>query len=173
MNNEQKNTELEDVKSIYEVTSEDKKTYKVSDEIKQISDAITKRDETISQLKKENKTDIKTVFNLFLSEIKNIENNPLYKTYTKKGKAARVELELDKKLNHKLTKLLFSVSVYYISGSNLNFNDKKLSITKFNDGMDILTKINLYNIKKFKSNKQLFDKLFEIEKSKNKKKYNL
>ena len=148
-------------------TTANKKELNVSDEILELNETFNDNNITIINLKKENKNILKSVFDIYMKEIKELKNNDEYVNYSKKSLALIISVRLESKLNTKFTQIIKSIFVYINSNSTLNFND--ISITKFIDGMKLINS-DKNSITKFKSNDELLKALKDLEKQKLKEK---
>jgi len=106
----------------------------------------------IKSLTKDNKNIIKTVLNIILKELKDINQDAKYITFNKKAKLQIISIKLDAKVNSDFRKLFKSVAIYLISKSNLDLNT--ISVSKFNQGMNL---INKGSYTKFKNNDEMIN----------------
>lgn len=148
-------------------TTANKKELNVSNEILELNETFNDNNITIINLKKENKNILKSVFDIYMKEIKELKNNDEYVNYSKKSLALIISVRLENKLNTKFTQVIKSIFIYINSNSTLNFND--ISITKFIDGMKLINS-DKNSITKFKSNEDLLKALKDSEKQKLKEK---
>jgi len=144
-----------------------KKQLNVSNEILELNNTFNDNNITIINLKKENKNILKSVFDIYMKEIKELKNNDEYINYSKKSLALIISVRLESKLNTKFTQVIKSIFIYINSNSTLNFND--ISISKFIDGMKLINS-DKNSINKFKSNDELLKALKDLEKQKLKEK---
>jgi hypothetical protein len=127
---------------------------------------LTAQQNEIKELNKAKNVTIKDILNTILNGIKELNNIEEYTTYSKKAKTQIVAIKLDKEIENPLTrKIVKSVVIYLNSKSSLDFNT--LSVSKFNQGMNL---INKGTVTKFKSNSDLDKglKAMELEKLRNK-----
>ena len=130
-----------------------------------VSERVLKLDERNEAIKEESKqlriekdNNIKDILNLLLSELKEIKKDSNYLTYSKKAIHSIITVRLETKVSSDTMKLIKSCSIYLLSKSNLDFST--LSITKFNQGMQL---INEGKHTRFKSNDGLLNTLKKIE----------
>lgn len=106
----------------------------------------------IKALTKDNKNIIKTVLNIVLKELKDINRNDKYIKFNKKAKLQIISIKLDCKINQDFRKLFKSVSIYLLSKTNLDLNT--ISVSKLNKGMAL---INNGTYTRFKSNNEMIN----------------
>ena len=138
----------------------------ISKDIVNNSNKLTKISDEIKSLSNTKKTLIKDTLNMVLSEIKEISEDDNYITYNKKALAQIVGIRLDSKVENILVRnIIKSVIIYLVSRSSLNFNDTKLTHTKFINGMRLINN-QTNTVSKFKDNKELFKAIDEDNKIK-------
>ena len=143
-----------------------KNTLIISEDIINNSSRLTKISDEIKSLNNTKKTLIKDTLNMVLSEIKEISEDDNYITYNKKALAQIVGIRLDAKVENILVRnIIKSVIIYLVSKSSLNFNDTKLTHTKFINGMKLINN-QTNTVSKFKDNKELFKAVDEDNKIK-------
>ena len=106
----------------------------------------------IKALTKDNKNIIKTVLNIILKELKDINQDDKYIKFNKKAKLQIISIKLDCKINQDFRKLFKSVSIYLLSKTNLDLNT--ISVSKLNKGMAL---INNGTYTRFKSNNEMIN----------------
>ena len=148
-------------------TTANRKELNVSSEILELNETFNNNNINIINLKQENKNILKSVFDIYIKEIKELKNNDEYINYSKKSLALIISIRLENKLNIKFTQIIKSIFIYINSNSTLNFNE--ISISKFIDGMKLINS-DKNSITKFKSNEELFKALKDLEKQKLKEK---
>ncbi len=148
-------------------TTTNRKELNVSSEILELNETFNNNNINIINLKQENKNILKSVFDIYIKEIKELKNNDEYINYSKKSLALIISIRLENKLNIKFTQIIKSIFIYINSNSTLNFNE--ISISKFIDGMKLINS-DKNSITKFKSNEELFKALKDLEKQKLKEK---
>jgi hypothetical protein len=142
-----------------QITQKDTKEFlTVNDEIIAYNEDYTNNLEIIKTKRADNKETIRLVLNLFLKQIKELKNHKDFINYTKKGLLNTASVRIERDLNKDFKKLIKSIFLYLLSGSNLNLND--LSPTAFNQAMEL---INIKKIDKFKSNEDLLSLLKQIK----------
>jgi hypothetical protein len=142
-----------------QITQKDTKEFlTVSDTIITYNEDYTNNLEIIKTKRDDNKETIRLVLNLFLKQIKELKNHKDFINYTKKGLLNTASVRIERDLNKDFKKLIKSIFLYLLSNSNLNLND--LSVTAFNQAMEL---INSKKIDKFKSNEELLSLLKQIK----------
>jgi hypothetical protein len=141
------------------ITQKDTKEFlTVNDTIIAYNEDYINNLEIIKTKRTDNKETIRLVLNLFLKQIKELKNHKDFINYTKKGLLNTASVRIERDLNKDFKKLIKSIFLYLLSGSNLNLND--LSVTAFNQAMEL---INIKKVDKFKSNEDLVSLLKQIK----------
>jgi hypothetical protein len=137
-----------------QITTETKKSLIISEDIILKNELFLSNKETIKSLTITNKNILKDILNIYLLELKELQNNENYLNYSKKALLTILSVRIENNLSTEFKHIIKSVFIYLNSKSKLNFNDTLLSTNKFVSGMKF---INNKKVDKFNNNKQLFD----------------